>query len=315
MKNRKVVTVSSLGFPQLSYPVKHGRDAVKAVMEHLAFQLSFVLPNHPDLIIFPEACDRYSTHTMAERKSYYEYRGDQIREYLAAVARDNRCYIAYSAARLQADGSYRNTTELLDREGNTAGSYNKNHCVVTEISDGGILCGKSAPVIETDFGRVGMVICFDLNFDELRRKYFAQQPDLLLFSSMYHGGLMQNYWAYRTGAHFIGAFSGEASVVNPLGRTLETGTPERPDVVRTVNPDCLQVHWDYNREPLARARAKYGDEVSHTEVDRLGVVLLSSRRPGKSAREIAAEFHIAPWEAYYRETVDARRRAESEARP
>ena len=141
MKNRKVVTVSSLGFPQLSYPVKHGRDAVKAVMEHLAFQLSFVLPNHPDLIIFPEACDRYSTHTMAERKSYYEYRGDQIRDYLAAVARENRCYIAYSAARLQADGSYRNTTELLDREGNTAGSYNKNHCVVTEISDGGILCG------------------------------------------------------------------------------------------------------------------------------------------------------------------------------
>ena len=44
MKNRKVVTVSSLGFPQLSHPVKHGRDAVKAVMEHLAFQLSFVLP-------------------------------------------------------------------------------------------------------------------------------------------------------------------------------------------------------------------------------------------------------------------------------
>ena len=42
MKNRKVVTVSSLGFPQLSYPVKHGRDAVKTVMEHLAFQFNIV---------------------------------------------------------------------------------------------------------------------------------------------------------------------------------------------------------------------------------------------------------------------------------
>ena len=34
------------------------KDAdVSGIGEHLAFQLSFVLPNHPDLIIFPEACD------------------------------------------------------------------------------------------------------------------------------------------------------------------------------------------------------------------------------------------------------------------
>ena len=307
MKNRKVVTVSSLGFPQLSYPVKHGRDAVKAVMEHLAFQLSFVLPNHPDLIIFPEACDRYSTHTMAERKSYYEYRGDQILDYLAAVARENRCYIAYSAARLQADGSYRNTTELLDREGNTAGSYNKNHCVVTEISDGGILCGKSAPVIETDFGRVGMVICFDLNFDELRRKYFAQQPDLLLFSSMYHGGLMQNYWAYSVGSYLVSAVSGEeCAVINPAGEKVSHSTNYSPYLTASINLDFQQVHLDFNWDKLKAAKARYGNGVTIFDPGRTGVVLLSSNLPALSSLEICREFEIELWRDYYNRSMAAR---------
>lgn len=307
MKNRRSITVSSLGFPQLSYPVKHGEEAVEAVKAHLDFQLSFVLPDKPDLIVFPEACDRYSTHTMTERKRYYEYRGDQIRDHLSAVARDNGCYIAYSAARLQADGSYRNTTELLGRTGETVGSYNKNHCVVTEISDGGILCGKSAPVIETDFGRVGMVICFDLNFDELRRKYFVQQPDLLLFSSMYHGGLMQNYWAYSVGAYFVSAVAGEESaVINPVGEKVARSTNYSPYLTATVNLDFQQVHLDFNWDNLKAAKARYGAGITIFDPGRTGVVLLSSNLPDKSSLEICHEFEIELWRDYYNRSMAAR---------
>ena len=307
MKNRKSITVSSLGFPQLSHPVKHGDEAVEAVKAHLDFQLSFVLPNRPDLIVFPEACDRYSTHTMVERKRYYECRGDRIRDHLAAVARENRCYIAYSAARRQADGSYRNTTELLDREGNTVGSYNKNHCVVTEISDGGILCGKSAPVFETDFGRVGMVICFDLNFDELRRKYFAERPDLLLFSSMYHGGLMQNYWAYSIGSYFVSAVAGEeCAVINPAGEKVAHSTNYSPYLTATVNLDFQQVHLDFNWDKLKAAKARYGVGVTLFDPGRTGVVLLSSNLPDKSSLDICREFEIELWRDYYDRSMAAR---------
>lgn len=307
MKTRKSVTISTLSFKQSSYPVKHGQEAVDAVKEYLEFQLSFVLPNNPDLIIFPEACDRYSTHTMPERQSYYECRGDQIRDYLASVARSHNCYIAYSAARLHADGSYRNTTELLDRKGDTVGSYNKNHCVVTEISNGRILCGKDAPVIETDFGRVAMIICFDLNFDELRRKYFAQRPDLLIFSSMYHGGLMQSYWAYSVGAYFAGAVAGEeCAVINPAGEKVAHSTNYSPYLTTTVNLDFQQVHLDFNWDKLKAAKRRYGTGVTLSDPGQTGVILLSSNLPDRSSLEICREFEIELWRDYYDRSMAAR---------
>lgn len=289
---------------------------LRAMMDFHTENLRRILKEKPDLIVFSECIDLpRNLATEEEKRRWYDFAGRKLREYFQETARRYRSFVVYPHLEPAPGGGFYNTAELFDREGRPVGKPYRKQYLPRYEAEGGVRHGTEAVVWETEIGRIVPLICFDLNFDELLHEVVALKPDFVVFPSWYHGDLMQNYWAYRTGAHFIGAFSGEASVVNPLGRTLETGTPERPDVVRTVNPDCLQVHWDYNREPLARARAKYGDEVSHTDVDRLGVVLLSSRRPGKSAREIAAEFHIAPWEAYYRETVDARRRAESEARP
>ena len=121
---------------------------------------------------------------------------------MIATAREHKCYIAYSAARQVEDGSWRNSTQMIDRNGAIVGIYNKNHVVIEETTVSGILCGKEAPVFECDFGTVACVICFDLNFDELRLKYGAVQPDIILFSSMYHGGLMQQYWP-TAAVHFL----------------------------------------------------------------------------------------------------------------
>lgn len=35
----------------------------------------------------------------------------------------------------------------------------------TEDMEGGILPGKEAPVFECDFGKIGIQICFDMEFD------------------------------------------------------------------------------------------------------------------------------------------------------
>ena len=113
----------------------------------------------------------------------------------------------------------------MDREGGVAGIYNKNHLVIEETTKFGILCGKEARVIETDFGKVACAICFDLNFGPIRGKYAAQKPDLVVFCSMYHGGLMQPVWAYDCRAHFVGAVAGnQCTIIDPLGEMLASST-------------------------------------------------------------------------------------------
>jgi 1-phosphofructokinase family hexose kinase len=167
--------------------------------------LSRVLPEKPDLIVLPEACDRYHNYPLSRRLEYYEVRGDRLLRFFKEKAYENSCYIAYSAVRKLEDGTYRNTTQLIDRKGEIAGLYNKNHPTIGETEDGKILPGKDARVIPCDFGKVACAICFDLNFDPLWEKYKPQKPDIVLFSSAYHGGLMQNYRAYQLRSYFIGS--------------------------------------------------------------------------------------------------------------
>lgn len=311
MKARRRITISSLGpRPFACYAgeaIPHGADAVETMKKHWQSFLDIVLPDKPDLIVVPEACDRFGQHTMEERKEYYTYRGNQIRDFFADVAQKHKCYIAYSAARKLEDGTYRNSTQLLDRSGNVVGIYNKNHVVPAETTKGGILAGKDAPVFETDFGRVCMAICFDLNFHELLEKYAVQRPDLIIFSSMYHGGLMQGYWAYHCRSYFVGSIAGaENTIINPLGDTVAHSTNYYPWISHSVNLDYQVVHLDENWGKLQKLREKYGPKVNVYDPGYVGAVLVSSEHESVTSEDMIKEFDIELWDHYYDRSMQHR---------
>ena len=90
----------------------------------------------------------------------------------------NSCHIAYSAVRKMDDGTFRNSTQIINPRGEIVGIYNKNHPTIGETEEDNILPGKDAKVISCDFGKVACAICFDLNFDPLWEKYKPQSPTL-----------------------------------------------------------------------------------------------------------------------------------------
>lgn len=274
---------------------------VDAMIAHWRGRFAQILPDQPDLIVVPEACDRPSGLGDEELRAYYEVRKDQIQKFFAEVARKNNCYIVYAAHRELSDGTRRNSSVLIDREGKVAGAYNKNHPTIGEMEKG-ILCGKDAPVIDCDFGRVAMAICFDLNFDQLRLRYAKSKPDLIVFSSMYHGGLMQAYWAYSCRSHFVGAIAGKGTpseIRNPLGQVVASSTNYFDYAVATVNLDCALVHLDHNWERLRKLKAKYGPKVEITDPGFLGAVLVTSEHPTISADEMIKEFEIELLDDYF----------------
>lgn len=54
-----------------------------------------------------------------------------------------------------------NTAVLIDRAGNVAGKYRKVYVPRGEI-EGGLTPGNDYPVFQTDFGTVGLMICYDV---------------------------------------------------------------------------------------------------------------------------------------------------------
>jgi len=310
-KKNRTITIATIGAKPISIPGDtEPQRIVDRMIAHWKSKFAQVLPDKPDLIVVPEACDRPSGPNREQLLRYYEVRKDQIQAYFAKVAKDNHCYIVYSAKRHMPDGSWRNSSVLIDRAGKVVGVYNKNHPTIGEI-DKGILAGRDAPVFQCDFGTVAMAICFDLNFDELRLQYAKAHPDLILFSSMYHGGMMQAYWAYSCRSHFVGAIAGRSTfseIRDPLGRILASSTNYFDYAVATVNLDCAVAHLDFNWGRFREMKKKYGPEVQISDPGCLGSVLITSKHPEKTIEDMVEEFEIELLDDYFQRALAYRRK-------
>ena len=302
----KNVKISLLGWPSHGANFSGDYEAhVNQMIDYLKFQLRDVLPDKPDLIVIPEACDRFINFTMQERKEYYRVRGDKIRDFYCEVARENNCYIAYSACRYlpeESEKPFRNSTQIIGRDGKIVGIYDKNHLVPFEYDDADVAYSDEAPVFELDFGRVACCICFDLNFTELLNRYAEQNPDLIIFSSMYHGGLMQEQWAYNCRAYFAGAVSDDqCRVLNPFGETVFTSTNYQNYITGTVNLDYMLAHIDHNRVSgkFRAAKEKYGEKLTIHDPGHVGAVMLTYEGDDKTVWDIVKEFEIEPLDDYF----------------
>jgi predicted amidohydrolase len=68
-------------------------------------------------------------------------------------------------------GTVHNTAVLIGPDGEVRGAYRKTHLFCGEDRDGGgwVTPGGEAVVVDTDLGRIGLMICFDGDYPELAR--------------------------------------------------------------------------------------------------------------------------------------------------
>jgi predicted amidohydrolase len=97
---------------------------------------------------------------------------------LAELARRKKSWIVAGIYEREGKVIY-NTSVLLDREGRVAGKYRKVYLPREEL-ERGLTPGDSYPVFQTDFGTVGMMICYDVFFADPARALAAQGAELIL---------------------------------------------------------------------------------------------------------------------------------------
>jgi len=311
----RYVKVSVVAPAPLELPAAWDHEMrLQAMMRHWEERIAPVLPERPDIIVLPEVCDRYGGYGADEssRGEYYRHRGNRMLDFFREMAEKQGCYIAYNAQIQVEDGFFRNATYLIGRSGEIEGVYYKNHLVVSECTlDGPFpgLCGKDTPIMALDFGKVACATCFDLNFDELRWKYMAKKPELMLFCSMYHGGFMQQAWAYDCRCWFVGAVAGQdCRIINPVGSVVASSTNYFPYVTATINLDYAVCHLDFNWDKFHAAKAKYGSKVGFFDPGQTGVALLTSETDEFTVWDIIREYDMELVDDYF----DRSRRARNE---
>lgn len=113
-----------------------------------------------------------------------------------------------------------NTAVLIDRHGNVAGRYRKVYLPREEV-EGGLTPGDSCPVFDTDFGRIGMMICWDSEYVDPARAMAFQGAEILFVPAA--GGYLTLLKARALENHLYLVSSGgdvESAIIDPTGAVL-----------------------------------------------------------------------------------------------
>ena len=303
---RRPAMVSVIGSSLQQLP-PDGKTDVDTMIEFWTTRMDREVVTKPDLIVLPEICDMWAGFKTAEEKHLWlEKRGDKILNAFREYARKHKTYVIYPTYRQLGNRRYQNSAFVIDREGDVVGRYDKLRPTVRDIAFGTIP-GKAPVAVDTDFGRIAMLICFDLNFWELLDSYVALKPDILLFSSYYHGDFMLKVWAYKCRAHLVASTIGHLpkEIVSPCGTTLRLEEDYEWTISEPINTNCKVVHLDFNREGIQAARAKYGRKIKMDSAGSVGAVTLYSEDPNLPIDDVLKEFKIEVWDDYYNRSVKA----------
>jgi predicted amidohydrolase len=231
-----------------------------------------------------------------------EFAGTQIAEPIpgptvnavAALAKKHGMYVI-CPLREQAGSEQYNTAVLLDRQGRVMGQYRK---VFPFWGEGLLPSRDGVKVFETDFGRIGILTCFDLNFPELWQQADALDVDVVFWPSAYTGGSPLN--AVATLYHYYVVPVGAGNIIDATGRTIEKLEEPRPDqFIATLDLDRTFIHVDFNKDKVEKLLREHKDEVElEKDSGSKAWYLLRSLKPGVRVRELCERYEIETLRQY-----------------
>jgi hypothetical protein len=284
----KKINISTIHF---QFPEQRSQENVLKQFKEATLKLA---GTDVDLVVTCEGME--SVGQTVDQAESFDEPGIMLDTYRDFAA-ENKCHIAGSVKLLEADKVY-NALAFIGSDGVFLGSYKKVHLTEGELAKG-MSCGTGAQVVDTSIGRLGGVICFDLNYDSLKHQYRRLKPDVLCFSSMFHGGLMQQSWAYDCRTVFAAACKDISSdIVDPLGRNISSSSFHTRITWARVNLDKFFMHGDNNSQHFPEIRRKYGNKVLIDAVSHLGTAVLYSEDESVSAKQIADEFGLTAIDDY-----------------
>lgn len=201
-----------------------------------------------DLIILPELWN-IGFFSYEKYHAESETLDGELVSRLSVKARKTNSYIFTGSFVEQRNGKFYNTCVLLDRKGQIAGDYSKIHLFGYGSAETKLLSpGEKVEVINTDFGKVGLSICYDLRFPELYRRMSDQGAEVIISCAAWPYPRVENWdvlnkaRAIENQCYYLACgcagyskgkpFIGRSMVVDPWG-TVVTNASEREMVLKT----------------------------------------------------------------------------------
>lgn len=187
--------------------------------------------------------------------AYAEPEGGESWLAMSDAAKECNIYLAAGTMPECADGHFYNTAYIFNPQGNLIGKHRKIHLFDIQVEGGQhfqesavLSAGNQITVFDTDFGKMGVAVCYDFRFPELARLMVLEGAKLLIVPAAFnmttgplHWELLFRSRAVDNQVFTIGAAPardihgdyvsyGNSIVVSPWGKILAR-MDEKPGVL------------------------------------------------------------------------------------
>lgn len=264
------IKVAAIQMPTVTDKMQNVRTA--------GIYLEKIKDEKPDFVIFPEMfCCPYQTQNFPV---YAEEEGGPVWQQLSEYAKQYGIYlIGGSMPEKDAEGKVYNTSYIFDRQGKQIGKHRKVHLFDIDVTGGQtfkesdtLTAGDHDTVFDTEFGRMGVMLCFDIRFPELARMMVNDGAKAIFVPAAFNMTTGPAHWklSFRTRAldnqiYMIGCAPmrdesagyiswGHSIVTDPWGRVIDM-LDEKEGVLLT------ELDLDYEEQvreelPLLKSRRK-----------------------------------------------------------
>ena len=240
--------------------------------------LEKIKDENPDLVILPEMfCCPYQTENFP---IYAEKEGGPVWQQLSGYAKQYGIYlIGGSMPEKDAEGNVYNTSYIFDREGKQIGKHRKVHLFDIDVKGGQtfkesdtLTAGDSDTVFDTEFGKIGVMLCFDIRFPELSRMMVNDGVKVIFVPAAFNMTTGPAHWelSFRTRAldnqiYMVGCAPardvsagyiswGHSIVTDPWGRV--TGMLDENEGILLAELDMDYEEQVREELPLLKSRRK-----------------------------------------------------------
>ena len=240
--------------------------------------LEKIKDENPDFVILPEMfCCPYQTENFP---IYAEKEGGPVWQQLSGYAKQYGIYlIGGSMPEKDAEGNVYNTSYIFDREGKQIGKHRKVHLFDIDVKGGQtfkesdtLTAGDSNTVFDTEFGKIGVMLCFDIRFPELSRMMVNDGAKVIFVPAAFNMTTGPAHWelSFRTRAldnqiYMVGCAPardvsagyiswGHSIVTDPWGRV--TGMLDENEGILLAELDMDYEEQVREELPLLKSRRK-----------------------------------------------------------
>ena len=264
------IKIAAIQMPTVADKMENVRT-VKAYLEKIRDE-------NLDFVILPEMfCCPYQTENFP---IYAEKEGGPVWQQLSAYAKQYGVYlIGGSMPEKDAEGNVYNTCYVFDREGKQIGKHRKVHLFDIDIKGGQtfkesdtLTAGDSDTVFDTEFGKMGVMLCFDIRFPELSRMMVNDGTRIVFVPATFNMTTGPAHWelSFRTRAldnqiYMVGCAPardvsagyiswGHSIVTDPWGRV--TGMLDENEGILLAELDMDYEEQVREELPLLKSRRK-----------------------------------------------------------